>query len=89
MYIGNATTTKHSHPRTHPPTTPRPRNQMKERRWPDNDQTNDTYETTDAQTKKNCNRGIALERPVEKLLKGLNQPSPLILMQLTSTIRIA
>ena len=32
------------------------------------DRTNATYETTDGQTKKNLNRGIALERSVEKLL---------------------
>ena len=29
---------------------------------------NAKYETTDARTKKNCNSGISLERPVEKLL---------------------
>ena len=38
-----------------------------------NDKTNVTYETTDAQTK-NCNRGTALERSLGKLQgDGLNQ----------------
>ena len=35
----------------------------------DNDKTNATDGTTDAQTKKNCNRGTALKRSVEKLLR--------------------
>ena len=33
--------------------------------------TNATYDTTDPQTKKNYNKGAALERSVEKLLRGL------------------
>ena len=33
-----------------------------------NDEPNSTYETTDAQTKKNCNRGTALVRLKEHLL---------------------
>ena len=45
-----------------------PRHQMKERWETNNDKTNATYETTDAQTKKNCNRGTALEQSVEKIL---------------------
>ena len=32
--------------------------------------TNATYEITDAQTKRNCNRGTASERPLGKLLAG-------------------
>ena len=38
----------------------------KERRGKPNDKTNAIYETTDAQTKKNCYRGTTLERSVEK-----------------------
>ena len=45
-----------------------------------NDKTNATYDTTDPRSMKNCNRGIALEWPVETLLgvgrldgMGLNQ----------------
>ena len=37
-----------------------------------NDKTNATYETSDAQRKKNCNRGTALEQLVGKLLGSLN-----------------
>ena len=37
-----------------------------------NGETNDTYETTNAQTQKNCNRGTSSERSVEKPLEGLN-----------------
>ena len=37
------------------------------------DKTNATYEITDAQTNKICNREIALERSVEKLPWGLNK----------------
>ena len=35
--------------------------------YPLNDKTNATYEATDTQTKKNCNRGTTLEWLVEKL----------------------
>ena len=43
-----------------------------------NDKTNTTYDTTDAQTKKNCIKGSALEWSIEKLggregVGGLNQ----------------
>ena len=41
--------------------------QMKERCGKNKDNTNATYETTDAQTKKNCNRGITLEQSVRNL----------------------
>ena len=55
-----------------------------------------TYESTDAQTKENCNRGNALERSVEKLLGVVVvgvmvqsvkscKTSPLNLMQLQIT----
>ena len=46
-----------------------------------------SYESTNAQRKKSCNRGTALEQSVEKPLGSLNQfhllkMSPLILMHL-------
>ena len=44
-----------------------PRHAKKERGTNKN-RTNSSYETGDAQTKKNCNRGTALERSVGKLL---------------------
>ena len=37
---------------------------------------NTTYEATDAQTKKNCNRGTDWERSVVKLLGGLTLSAP-------------
>ena len=45
-----------------------PRHQQKERWGTKNNKTNATYETTNAQTKKNCNRGTALERTEEMLV---------------------
>ena len=42
-----------------------PSHQKKERLATNKNPTNGTYETTDAQTKKACNRGTALERSVE------------------------
>ena len=39
----------------------------KERIGTNNDNTDSTYETAGAQTKKNCNKGNALERSIEKL----------------------
>ena len=46
------------------------RRHKKKERWRTNkDKTNTTYETTDAQTKKNCNRGTALGRSVGKLVE--------------------
>ena len=50
-----------------------PRHQMKERWGSNKDNTNATYETTDAQTKKNCNPRTVLEGSVGKLVWGLNQ----------------
>ena len=47
-----------------------PRHQKKERWGTNKEKTIATYETTDAQKKKNCNRGNALERSVVKLLGG-------------------
>ena len=44
-----------------------------------NDKTNGTYETTDAQTKKNYNRGTALELPLRKLLQGFTHAKKLAL----------
>ena len=49
------------------------RYQKKDRRGTNNDKTNAIYETADAQTKKKCNRGITLERLVEKKFEELEQ----------------
>ena len=43
----------------------------KRSRGTNNDKRNPTYETTNTQTKKNCNRATPLERSVEKLFEGL------------------
>ena len=47
-----------------------PRHERKEREETNEDTTNATYEITDAQTKKNCHGGLALEGSVGKLLVG-------------------
>ena len=47
-----------------------PRHQKMERLGTNKDNTNATYEATDAQIKKNCNRITALERSVGKLPRG-------------------
>ena len=59
---------------------------MNERRGTNNDKTNATYETTDAQTMENCNRGITLERSVGKLgvcVCGFEIPGGLCYMLMT------
>ena len=50
-----------------------PRHNKRERRGTNNDKTNVTYETIDAQRKKNYNRGTALERSAGKQLGGYSQ----------------
>ena len=61
-YPGHATIIKHSLPEV-----------PKEGEMRNNDKTtcNTTYGTSDAQTKKNCNSGTALERSVKKNLLGV------------------
>ena len=55
-----------------------PRHQKKERWGTNKDNTNTTYETTDTQTKKNCDRRTVLEWSVGKTA---GETSPLVLMQ--------
>ena len=67
-----------------------PRHLKKERWGSNHDKINATYEITSAQTKKNCNRGTALEQSVGKVSGGLTQlytreTLPLILMHLQIT----
>ena len=65
------------------------RHQKNERWGTNSSKTIATYETNDSNTKKNCNRGTALERPEEKLLGSLNQLNSretlLMLLQITNT----
>ena len=53
-----------------------PWHQKKERLGANNDGTNATYEITNAQRKKNCNRGTAMEQSVDKgkLMQILSKP---------------